>query len=600
MPDRVHLAAAADPADLAEQVLAGKPDLVVVSPGVPAVSPLHVRAAAAGVPVWSEVELAWRLQARRPDGTRAPWLTLTGTNGKTTTVSMLASILTAAGEVAPAVGNVGTPIVRVAAAGEADVLAVELSSFQLHSTHSVSPQASACLNIAPDHIDWHGSYEAYRADKARVYERTQLACVYNEADPATRAMVEEAEVVEGARAVGTTLRTPSVGQLGLVEEFLVDRAFVAERRTSAAELATRADLAHLAGPWGSTWRSSTPASTRPHPDLDVRGGVDCSSGRPAAPGASLSDQLGHGTLVAGVLAARDNGFGVVGTAPGAPVWSVRVADANGRITVSGLVCAVDWVTSTRTDADPANDIAVANISIAGSGRDDGSCGRRSQDALHAAICGSVRSGVAYVVAAGNASHDLALDIPASYDEVLAVTALADTDGRPGGDGQDACPSSTVPMDDDAAAPFSNFAVSAADRHHTVAAPGACITSTAPRRHVLARPLRHELRQPGDGRRARPVPAGRDLPRGSRRAHRRQVPRARGGLQPGQPRLRVRRRPAAAEREPVLREPRDGVVVLSSGAPRRGGLVPARPASARPGLGLPVRAASSGCDGHRRA
>ncbi|GAA4286805.1 UDP-N-acetylmuramoyl-L-alanine--D-glutamate ligase [Georgenia daeguensis] len=246
VPAATTLSAAADPAELAERVLAARPDVVVVSPGIPAVSPLHVRAAAAGVPVWSEVELAWRLQARRPDGSRAPWLTLTGTNGKTTTVSMLASIITAAGENAPAVGNVGTPIVRVAAAGGADVLAVELSSFQLHSTHTVSPQASACLNLAPDHIDWHGSYEAYRADKARVYERTQVACVYNEADPVTRAMVEEAEVVEGARAVGTTLRTPAVGQLGLVEEFLVDRAFIAERHNAAAELATRADLAHLA------------------------------------------------------------------------------------------------------------------------------------------------------------------------------------------------------------------------------------------------------------------------------------------------------------------------------------------------------------------
>jgi subtilisin family serine protease len=215
------------------------------------------------------------------------------------------------------------------------------------------------------------------------------------------------------------------------------------------------------------------------PDLDVRGGVDCSSGSPAAPGASLSDQLGHGTLVAGVLAARDNSFGVVGNAPGAHVWSVRVADATGRITISSLVCAVDWVTSTRTDADPANDIALANISIAGSGQDDGRCGQTSKDPLHAAICGSVRSGVAYVVAAGNASHDLALDIPAAYDQVLAVTAAADTDGLPGGKGPDACPPSTIAMTDDTAASFSNFAVSAADQQHTVAAPGACITSTSP-------------------------------------------------------------------------------------------------------------------------
>ncbi|GAA1624103.1 UDP-N-acetylmuramoyl-L-alanine--D-glutamate ligase [Georgenia ruanii] len=250
VPDRAALRAAPDPAELADAVLAARPDVVVVSPGIPAVSPLLTRAAAAGVPTWSEVELAWRLQAARPDGTRAPWLTLTGTNGKTTTVGMLASILTAAGERAAEVGNVGTPIVRVATrpgADAPDVLAVELSSFQLHSTHTVSPEASACLNIAPDHLDWHGSYEAYRAAKARVYERTRVACVYNEADPQTRHMVEEADVVEGARAVGFTLGTPAVGQVGVVEDLLVDRAFAPERhRGGAAELATLDDLAHLA------------------------------------------------------------------------------------------------------------------------------------------------------------------------------------------------------------------------------------------------------------------------------------------------------------------------------------------------------------------
>jgi subtilisin len=218
---------------------------------------------------------------------------------------------------------------------------------------------------------------------------------------------------------------------------------------------------------------------RAHPDLNVRGGVDCSSGRPVSPGGALSDTMGHGTLVAGVAAARDNGFGVVGTAPGAPVWSVKVADANGSITISNLVCAVDWITSTRTDADPGNDIAVANISIAGGGTDDGSCGQSSEDALHMAICGSVRAGVSYVVAAGNGSHDLAMDIPAAYDEVLAVTAAADTDGRPGGAGPDACPPSTVAIMDDVVAGFSNWASSAGDRSRTVAAPGACITSTAP-------------------------------------------------------------------------------------------------------------------------
>src|SRR5699024_10818653 len=109
-----------------------------------------------------------------------PWLTLTVTNGKTTTVTMLAAMLAAAGRHAPAVGNVGTSIVTTvlgarAAGATLDALAVELSSFQLHFTHSIVPHASACLNLAPDHLDWHGSAEAYAADKARIYARTTAA-----------------------------------------------------------------------------------------------------------------------------------------------------------------------------------------------------------------------------------------------------------------------------------------------------------------------------------------------------------------------------------------------------------------------------------------
>ncbi|PFG39087.1 subtilisin family serine protease [Georgenia soli] len=302
------------------------------------------------------------------------------------------------------------------------------------------------------------------------------------------------EAVEGYTASMTPAEAASLEADPAVEFVAEDRVVAtlepAEEATAAAQLVGN-QVRRIGGPSSSTLAGNGAGAVgvniavidsgvdRAHPDLNVRGGVDCSSGSAAVPGASLTDQLGHGTLVAGVVAARDNGFGVVGTAPGAPVWSVRVADANGRITISSLVCAVDWVTSTRTDADRGNDIALANISIAGSGKDDGKCGRVSKDPLHAAICGSVRAGVAYVVAAGNASHDLALDIPASYDQVLAVTAAADTDGSPGGAGPDACPPSTIAMTDDAAAPFSNFAVSGGDRQHTVAAPGACITSTSP-------------------------------------------------------------------------------------------------------------------------
>jgi len=218
-------------------------DLVVTSPGVPPWQPLLAAAAAAGVPIWSEVELAWQLQSE--DG-RPAWLTVTGTNGKTTTVQMLSAILAAAGHRVATVGNVGRPVVEAVCDPEpVDVFAVELSSFQLHWTHSVSPLASACLNLAPDHLDWYtgdDGYARYGADKARVYERTRVACVYNVADPATEQMVRDADVTEGARAIGFTLGIPAVGQLGVVDDVLADRAFVPGRRTQAAELLTLAEL----------------------------------------------------------------------------------------------------------------------------------------------------------------------------------------------------------------------------------------------------------------------------------------------------------------------------------------------------------------------
>ena len=224
-------------------------DLVVTSPGWRPDAPLLAGAAASGVPVWGEVELAWRMRARPGNGHRpAPWLTLTGTNGKTTTVGMLAAMLTAAGRRAMAAGNVGTPVLEAVLHPDPyEVIAVELSSFQLHWAHSLSPLASACLNVAPDHVDWHGSLAAYTADKGRVYADTQVACIYNVGDPVTEQLVRDADVVEGCRAVGFTLGVPAVSMLGVVEDVLCDRAFVAERRTSAAELGTLEDVRTAAG-----------------------------------------------------------------------------------------------------------------------------------------------------------------------------------------------------------------------------------------------------------------------------------------------------------------------------------------------------------------
>ncbi|MFJ9839931.1 UDP-N-acetylmuramoyl-L-alanine--D-glutamate ligase [Kitasatospora sp. NPDC101155] len=218
--------------------------LIVTSPGWAPDSPLFVAAEAAGVPVWGDVELAWRLRKPLPGtGEPAPWLAVTGTNGKTTTVQMLASILTAAGKRTAAVGNVGVSVLDAVLAEEPyDVLAVELSSYQLHWAPSLRPYSAAVLNLAPDHLDWHGSMEAYAADKGRIYEGNVVACVYNLADPATEALVREADVEEGCRAIGFGLGAPSPSNFGVVDGLLVDRAFVEDRTKNAAELGSVEDV----------------------------------------------------------------------------------------------------------------------------------------------------------------------------------------------------------------------------------------------------------------------------------------------------------------------------------------------------------------------
>ncbi|MCG5212422.1 UDP-N-acetylmuramoyl-L-alanine--D-glutamate ligase [Streptosporangium sp. KLBMP 9127] len=205
--------------------------LLVTSPGWRPDHPLLTAAARAGVEVIGEVELAWRL---RPRGA-APWLALTGTDGKTTVVRMLTAMLTAAGHKALAAGNVGTPIVE-AVFGPSEVLAVELSSFQLHWSGSLAPHTAAVLNLAPDHLDWHGSMEEYTRVKGRIFERA--GTVVHNADDELAARL----AAPYPSAVGFTLDVPRPGQLGVVEDLLVDRAFVASPRDSAEELASLGDV----------------------------------------------------------------------------------------------------------------------------------------------------------------------------------------------------------------------------------------------------------------------------------------------------------------------------------------------------------------------
>ncbi|MFC0556008.1 UDP-N-acetylmuramoyl-L-alanine--D-glutamate ligase [Planotetraspora thailandica] len=230
-----ELAASGVEVRFGEPVLPQGASLVVTSPGWRPDHPLLVAAADAGIPVIGEVELAWHL--RSSDGSAAPWLALTGTNGKTTAVRMLTSILTAAGHRALAVGNVGLPIVD-AVREPYDALAVELSSFQLHWSSSIEPLAAAVLNVAPDHIDWHGSLEEYAAAKERIFHNAGTV-IYNADDEWSTRL---AEPYGQGRRVSFTLGVPRPGQVGVVEDLLVDRAFVSDPVAEAEELASLTDV----------------------------------------------------------------------------------------------------------------------------------------------------------------------------------------------------------------------------------------------------------------------------------------------------------------------------------------------------------------------
>ena len=215
--------------------------LVVTSPGWRPTSPLLVAAAERGLEVWGEVELAWRLAQRRPRP--AAWLALTGTNGKTTTVQMLERVLTAAGLRAVATGNVGLPVLDAVLAAEPyEVLAVELSSFQLHWSSTLRPAAAAVLNVADDHTDWHGSFQEYALAKARIW--TAPVSIGNADDEVTRTLLGRAP----GRRVTFTLQAPRPGELGLVGDgaggLLVDRAFrVAAGRVEPQSAAEATELA---------------------------------------------------------------------------------------------------------------------------------------------------------------------------------------------------------------------------------------------------------------------------------------------------------------------------------------------------------------------
>lgn len=186
-------------------------DLVVTSPGWPPSSPLLVAAQVAKLEVIGEVELAWRIGQTLPNP--PAWLAVTGTDGKTTTVGMLEAILLAHGANAVACGNVGLPVIDAVLAGHA-VLAVELSSYQLYWQSSMRAKAAAVLNLAEDHLEWHGSMNAYTQAKARIYTGAEIA-VYNLDDAGSVQLA-----AGSANRVGFTLGDPEPGQFGVRDHYL--------------------------------------------------------------------------------------------------------------------------------------------------------------------------------------------------------------------------------------------------------------------------------------------------------------------------------------------------------------------------------------------
>ena len=197
-----------------------------------------------------------------------------------------------------------------------------------------------------------------------------------------------------------------------------------------------------------------------HPDINVyrAGAKNCSIGA-----VNANDLNGHGTHVAGTIGALDNASGVVGMAPGARIWPVKVLTDAGSGLNSDVICGIDYVTAN------AASIEVANMSLGGGGEDDRNCGNTNNDAMHKAICRSVAAGITYVVAAGNDASDAKDFTPAAYDEVVTVSALADFNGLTGGGAASTCRSDV----DDTFASFSNHGADV-----DIIAPGVCIYSTS--------------------------------------------------------------------------------------------------------------------------
>ena len=221
-----------------------QPDFAVVSPGFSPSHPLVRELKEKGILVIGDIELAWRLRDKHDKV--AEWIGVTGTNGKTTTSEMTQAMLLESGKTAIACGNIGVPILdAIRDPVGFDYLVVELSSFQLHYLGQISLNVAAFLNIAEDHLDWHGDFDSYWGAKAKIYQNAANVIVFNEQDSKTLEAAQQAEVAVGCRAVSFSLGAPAMSSVGYVEEFLVDRAFLSDRANTALEVCEIADIEQI-------------------------------------------------------------------------------------------------------------------------------------------------------------------------------------------------------------------------------------------------------------------------------------------------------------------------------------------------------------------
>jgi subtilisin len=203
----------------------------------------------------------------------------------------------------------------------------------------------------------------------------------------------------------------------------------------------------------------------PDPELNVQPiGQNCLGG------VGWSDLNGHGTHIAGIIGARNNGEGVVGVAPGAPIYPIQVLNRSANGSDASILCGIEWVATVGR----ALGVRVANLSAGTFGDDDGNCGLTNADPVHLAICTVTAAGALFVVAAGNDGGAITHTIPASYDEVLTATWMTDYNGGPA---RVAPPAGCDLGPDDRASANSSWAYDE-DKTHILAAPGSCITSTS--------------------------------------------------------------------------------------------------------------------------